>query len=190
MMGEIKGLPVPFLIFVCVLITIVIIYAIRNNMNVKFGKLSIEREKKLERENEDKNVRIKLAAQIREYENYTGKIERMIYYAFEQEFPNLTRDEKTVCKLSCNVIRHSLEKQLSLDIIANHISTKDRNELREYTHNKTLAYQNRIMNFLSDFNEIILPGKNVLRIMKRLNMQKIEGTFFAIYVRAVEIANS
>lgn len=163
-------------------------YLVHKQVSIKFGKLSIETEKKIIKQNQDNLVRLKIYAQIREYENYTGKIERNIYGGFEKTYPNLTHDEKIIIKLFCNLIRRALEKQLMLDLVANHIVNKTLEELREYTSNKTQGYQNRILNFLSNYNETVLPNHNILEIVNNINLKELENIYYSIYTKSVQIA--
>lgn len=172
----------------CVLFIALLVYFVHERVTLKIGKLSIESEKKLIKQNQDNTVRLKIHAQIREYENYTGKIERNIYNGFDKTYPNLTKDEKIIVKLFCNLIRRALEKQLMLDLVANHIVNKTMEELRSYTQNKTQGYQNRILNFLSNYNETVLPEHNILEIVDNINFKELEDIYFSIYTKAVEIA--
>lgn len=164
-----------------------IVYLVNSKVNIKVGNLSIERQQELKK-SEDNSIRLKIHAQIREYENYTGQIERNIFQAFEKTFLDITKDEKTVIKLFCNLVRRALEKQLMLDLVANHIVNKTTEELREYTKNKSLGYENRISNFLSAYNEIVLPEKNILEVVKNIDMNQLENIYFTIYTKSVEIA--
>lgn len=165
-----------------------IAYLVHKQVSIKLGKLSIETEKKIIKQNQDNSVRLKIYAQIREYENYTGKIERSIYSGFEKTYPNLTHDEKIIVKLFCNLIRRALEKQLMLDLVANHIVNKTPEELREYTSNKTQGYQNRILNFLSNYNETVLPDRNILEIVDNIDFRELEDIYYSIYTKSVQIA--
>ena len=165
-----------------------IAYLVHKQVSIKLGKLSIETEKKIIKQNQDNSVRLKIYAQIREYENYTGKIERNIYSGFEKTYPNLTHDEKIIVKLFCNLIRRALEKQLMLDLVANHIVDKTPEELREYTSNKTQGYQNRILNFLSNYNETVLPDHNILEIVDNIDFRELENIYYSIYTKSVQIA--
>lgn len=162
-------------------------YLVHKQVSIKFGKLSFETEKKIIKQNQDNSVRLKIYAQIREYENYTGKIERNIYSGFEKTYPNLTHDEKIIIKLFCNLIRRALEKQLMLDLVANHIANKTPEELREYASNKTQGYQNRILNFLSNYNETVLPEHNILEIVDNINLKELENIYYSIYTKSVQI---
>lgn len=163
-------------------------YLVHKQGSIKLGKLSIETEKKIIKQNQDNSVRLKIYAQIREYENYTGKIERNIYSGFEKTYPNLTHDEKISVKLFCNLIRRALEKQLMLDLVANHIVNKTPEELREYTSNKTQGYQNRILNFLSNYNETVLPEHNILEIVDNIDLKELENIYYSIYTKSAQIA--
>ena len=165
-----------------------IAYLVHKQISIKLGKLSIETEKKIIKQNQDNSVRLKIHAQIREYENYAGKIERNIYSGFEKTYPNLTHDEKIIVKLFCNLIRRALEKQLMLDLVANHIVDKTPEELREYTSNKTQGYQNRILNFLSNYNETVLPDHNILEIVDNIDLKELEDIYYSIYTKSVQIA--
>ena len=165
-----------------------IAYLVHKQVSIKLGKLSIETEKKIIKQNQDNSVRLKIHAQIREYENYAGKIERNIYSGFEKTYPNLTHDEKIIVKLFCNLIRRALEKQLMLDLVANHIVDKTPEELREYTSNKTQGYQNRILNFLSNYNETVLPDHNILEIVDNIDLKELEDIYYSIYTKSVQIA--
>lgn len=165
-----------------------VIYLVNKNVTIKLGNLSIEQQKKFVQQSEDNSIRLKIHAQIREYENYTGKIERIIYQSFEKTYSDLTNEEKVNVKLFCNLVRRALEKQLMLDLVANHIVNKTPEELREYTKNKSLGYENRISNFLSAYNEIVLPDKNILEVVKNIDMNNLEDIYFTIYTKSVEIA--
>ena len=48
-----------------------IAYLMHKQVSIKLGKFSIESEKKIIKQNQDNSVRLKIHAQIREYENYT-----------------------------------------------------------------------------------------------------------------------
>lgn len=165
-----------------------IAYLVHKQVSIKLGKLSIETEKKIIKQNQDNSVRLKIYAQIREYENYTGKIERNIYSGFEKTYTNLTHDEKIIVKLFCNLIRRALEKQLMLDLVANHIVDKTPEKLREFTSNKTQGYQNRILNFLSNYNETVLPERNILEIVDNIDFRELESIYYSIYTKSVQIA--
>lgn len=165
-----------------------IAYLVHKQVSIKLGKLSIETEKKIIKQNQDNSVRLKIYAQIREYENYTGKIERNIYSGFEKTYTNLTHDEKIIVKLFCNLIRRALEKQLMLDLVANHIVDKTPEKLREFTSNKTQGYQNRILNFLSNYNETVLPDRNILEIVDNIDFRELENIYYSIYTKSVQIA--
>lgn len=165
-----------------------VIYLVNKNVTIKLGNLSIEQQKKFVQQSEDNSIRLKIHAQIREYENYTGLIERIICAAFEKTYPYLNVEEKTTVKLFCNLVRRALEKQLMLDLVANHIVDKTSEELREYTRNKSLGYENRISNFLSAYNEIVLPDKNILEICQNIDMKNLEDIYFTIYTKSVAIA--
>lgn len=165
-----------------------VIYLVNKNVTIKLGNLSIEQQKKFVQQSEDNSIRLKIHAQIREYENYTGLIERIIYNAFNKTYPELNSDEKVTVKLFCSLVRRALEKQLMLDLIANHIVNKTPEELREYTQNKSAGYENRISNFLSAYNEIVLPNKNILEIVQNIDMKNLEDIYFKIYTKSVEIA--
>lgn len=169
-------------------VVFLIAYLVHKQVSIKLGKLSIETEKKIIKQNQDNSVRLKIHAQIREYENYTGKIERNIYSGFEKTYPNLTHNEKIIVKLFCNLIRRALEKQLMLDLVANHIVDKTPEELREYTSNKTQGYQNRILNFLSNYNETVLPDHNILEIVDNIDLKELEDIYYSIYTKSVQIA--
>ena len=168
--------------------SLLLAYFVHERVTLRIGKLSIESEKKIIKQNQDNTVRLKIHAQIREYENYTGKIERNIFNGFTKTYPNLTQDEKIIVKLFCNLIRRALEKQLMLDLVANHIVDKTPDELREYTRNKTQGYQNRILNFLSNYNETVLPEHNTLEIVDNIDLRELEDIYYAIYTKAVSIA--
>lgn len=188
-MGQVVGqMPWWAVMILCVLFIALLVYFVHERVTLKIGKLSIESEKKLIKQNQDNTVRLKIHAQIREYENYTGKIERNIYNGFDKTYPNLTKDEKIIVRLFCNLIRRALEKQLMLDLVANHIVNKTMEELRSYTQNKTQGYQNRILNFLSNYNETVLPGQNILEIVDNIDFKELESIYFSIYTKAVEIA--
>lgn len=164
-----------------------IAYLVHKQVSIKLGKLSIETEKKIIKQNQDNSVRLKIYAQIREYENYTGKIERIIYNAFHQTYPELNSDEQVTVKLFCSLVRRALEKQLMLDLIANGIVYLSDDELRDYTRNKSAGYENRISNFLSAYNEIVLPNKNILEIVQNIDMQNLEDIYYNIYLKCVNI---
>lgn len=180
----------PWYAFVIVGIIFVglIIYLVNKKVSINLGKISIEQQKQFVQQSEDNSIRLKIHAQIREYENYTGLIERIIYQAFEKTYSNLSAEEKTIVKLFCNLVRRALEKQLMLDLVANHIADKTSEELREYTKNKSQGYENRISNFLSAYNEIVLPNKNILEICQNIDMKNLEDIYFTIYTKSVEIA--
>lgn len=173
-------------LFVCVVFLTV--YLVHERVTIKIGKLSIEHEKKIIQQNQDNTIRLKIHAQIREYENYTGKIERSIFDGFMKTFPDMTKDEKTIVKLFCNLVRRALEKQLMLDLVANHIVDKTEEQLIEYTKNKVQGYENRILNFMSSYNEVVLPEKDILQVVKNIDMHELETIYQSIYTKAVKIA--
>ncbi len=188
MESVLNGMPWWAVLILMLALIFLVMYLIHKQVSIKVGKLSIETEKKIIKQNQDNSVRLKIHAQIREYENYTGKIERNIYSAFEKTYSNLTHDEKIIVKLFCNLIRRGLEKQLMLDLVANHIVNKTPEQLREYTANKTQGYQNRILNFLSNYNETILPEHNILEIISNVDLKELEDIYYSIYTKAVQIA--
>lgn len=188
MMEFLSNSPWWVVVIIGIVIAGLVIYLVNKNVTIKLGNLSIEQQKKFVQQSEDNVIRLKIHAQIREYENYTGQIERNIFQAFEKTFPDINKDEKTIVKLFCNLVRRALEKQLMLDLIANHIVDKTTEELREYTKNKSLGYENRISNFLSAYNEIVLPDKNILDVVKNIDMNQLENIYFTIYTKSVEIA--
>lgn len=165
-----------------------VIYLVNKNVTIKLGNLSIEQQKKFVQQSEDNSIRLKIHAQIREYENYTGLIERIIYNAFNKTYPELNSDEKVTVKLFCSLVRRALEKQLMLDLIANGIIHLSDEELRDYTKNKSAGYENRISNFLSAYNEIVLPNRNILEIVQNIDMRNLEDIYYNIYLKCVNIA--
>lgn len=175
-------------VIISIIVSGLIIYLVNKNVSIKLGKVSIEQQKQFVRQSEDNSIRLKIHAQIREYENYTGHIERSIFQAFEKTYPDMNKDEKVIVKLFCSLVRRALEKQIMLDLVANHIVNKTTEELREYTKDKSSGYENRISNFLSAYNEIVLPEKNILDIVKNIDMKKLEDIYFTIYTKSVEIA--
>lgn len=175
-------------VIISIIVSGLIIYLVNKNVSIKLGKVSIEQQKQFVRQSEDNSIRLKIHAQIREYENYTGHIERSIFQAFEKTYPDMNKDEKVMVKLFCSLVRRALEKQIMLDLVANHIVNKTTEELREYTKDKSSGYENRISNFLSAYNEIVLPEKNILDIVKNIDMKKLEDIYFTIYTKSVEIA--
>lgn len=175
-------------VIIGIVIAGLVIYLVNKNVTIKLGNLSIEQQKKFVQQSEDNVIRLKIHAQIREYENYTGQIERNIFQAFEKTFPDINKDEKTIVKLFCNLVRRALEKQLMLDLIANGIIHLSDEELREYTRNKSAGYENRISNFLSAYNEIVLPEKNILEIVNNIDMKNLEDIYYNIYLKCVNIA--
>lgn len=174
-------------VLIFLILGIVIVYLVAKQVSIKIGSITLEQHKELKK-NEDNSVRLKIHAQIREYENYTGLIERLIYEGFEKTFPQLSKDERTIIHLFCNLIRRALEKQLMLDLVANHIVDKTEEELREYTSDKSQAYKNRMLNFMSNYNDTVLPDKNILEVVKNINMEQMENIYFTIYKKAVKIA--
>lgn len=176
------------LLIIIISAMILIAYIVHKKVIIRFGKLSIESEKKIIQENEDNLVRLKIHAQIREYENYTGKIERNIYMGFEKTFNDISSEEKVIIKLFCLLVRRALEKQIMLDLIANHIASKSNEELREYTSNKTQGYHNRILNLLSQYNDTVLPRHNILEIVHNIDIRELEDIYYAIYTKSVIIA--
>lgn len=187
-MDFLNNLPWWVVVIFGIILAGLVIYMVNKNVTIKLGNLSIEQQKKFVQQSEDNSIRLKIHAQIREYENYTGLIERIIYQAFEKTFPDMSKDDKTVVRLFCNLIRRALEKQLMLDLVANHIVNKTTEELREYTKNKSLGYENRVSNFLSAYNEIVLPDKNILGVVQNIDLAKLEEIYFTIYTKSVEIA--
>lgn len=176
------------IVIISIVISGLIIYLVNKNVSIKLGKITIEQQKQFVKQSEDNSIRLKIHAQIREYENYTGQIERSVFQAFEKTYPDMNKDEKVIAKLFCSLVRRALEKQIMLDLVANHIVNKTTEELREYTKDKSLGYENRISNFLSAYNEIVLPDKNILDIVQNIDMKKLEDIYFTIYTKSVEIA--
>lgn len=176
------------IVIISIVISGLIIYLVNKNVSIKLGKVTIEQQKQFVKQSEDNSIRLKIHAQIREYENYTGQIERSVFQAFEKTYPDMNKDEKVIVKLFCSLVRRALEKQIMLDLVANHIVNKTTEELREYTKDKSLGYENRISNFLSAYNEIVLPDKNILDIVQNIDMKKLEDIYFTIYTKSVEIA--
>lgn len=187
-MSVLNNMPWYSTVIIGIIFSGLIIYLVNKKVSINLGKISIEQQKQFVQQSEDNSIRLKIHAQIREYENYTGLIERIIYQAFESTYSDLNNEEKTVVKLFCNLVRRALEKQLMLDLVANHIVNKTSEQLREYTKNKSLGYENRISNFLSTYNEIVLPDKNILDIVKNIDMNQLENIYFTIYSKSVEIA--
>lgn len=187
-MSVLNNMPWYSTVIIGIIFSGLIIYLVNKKVSINLGKISIEQQKQFVQQSEDNSIRLKIHAQIREYENYTGLIERIIYQAFENTYSDLNNEEKTVVKLFCNLVRRALEKQLMLDLVANHITDKTSEQLREYTKNKSLGYENRISNFLSAYNEIVLPDKNILDIVKNIDMNQLENIYFTIYSKSVEIA--
>lgn len=165
-----------------------VIYLVNKNVTIKLGNLSIEQQKEFVKQSEDNNIRLKIHAQIREYENYTGLIERILFQGFEKTFPDLELNEKTIIRLFCNIVRRALEKQLILDIVANHIVTKTPEELKTYTSEKVQGYQNRICNFMSSYNDVVLPNKDIMKVIENINTKELEDIYYSIYTKAVKIA--
>ena len=75
-----------------------------------------------------------------------------------------------------------------LDLVANHIVDKTPEKLREFTSNKTQGYQNRILNFLSNYNETVLPDRNILEIVDNIDFRELENIYYSIYTKSVQIA--
>lgn len=170
-----------------VAVVVLVFYMVHKKVAVKIGKLSIESEKQIIEMNQDNTVRLKIHSQIREYENYTGLIERIIFDSFEKTY-DMNHDEKTIVRLFCQLVRRALEKQLMLDLVANGIVHMTEDELRDYTKNKSQGYENRILNFMSNYNETVLPDKNILEVVKNIDMNQLEGIYFTIYKKCVDIA--
>lgn len=187
-MEFLNSMPWYAIVIIAALFVGLIVYLVSHKVSVSVGKLSIEQQKQIVQQSEDNTIRLKIHAQIREYENYTGLIERIIYEAFEKTFPELNHDEKTIIKLFCNLIRRALEKQLMLDLVANGIIHLSEEQLREYTKDKSLGYENRILNFMSNYNDAILPDKNILMVVDNIDMRKLEDIYYTIYSKCVNIA--
>lgn len=187
-MSVLNNMPWYSIVIIGIIFSGLIIYLVNKKVSINLGKISIEQQKQFVKQSEDNSIRLKIHAQIREYENYTGLIERIIYQAFENTYSDLKNEEKTVVKLFCNLVRRALEKQLMLDLVANGIIHLSDEELREYTRNKSAGYENRISNFLSAYNEIVLPDKNILDIVKNIDMNQLEDIYYNIYLKCVNIA--
>lgn len=187
-MEIIKCMPWYVIIILSIILCALVIYLVNKNVSIRLGKVSIEQQKEYVKQSEDNSIRLKIHAQIREYENYTGLIERIIFKAFEKTYENLTNEEKTIVKLFCNLVRRALEKQLMLDLVANGIVHLSEEQLKEYTKDKSLGYENRISNFLSAYNEVVLPDRNILDIVKNIDMKELENIYYTIYLKCVNIA--
>lgn len=180
--------PLLWVVFIALVFSALLIYLVNKRVSIRLGALSLEAEKKAIEVSEDNSIRILIYSQIREYENYTGKIERLLFHSFEKTFPKMEQSERSLVRLLCNLVRRALEKQLMLDIIANHIIDKSPEELRDYTSNKVQSYSNRINNFLSNYNDIVLPDKDISLVMRFLDIQSLEEIYFDIYTRVVRVA--
>lgn len=183
-----ESMPWYGIVIIVAIVAIVVIYLVSKRVSLKVGNVTLEQHKEELKKSEDNSVRLKIHAQIREYENYTGLIERLICEGFEKTFPELNKDERIIVHLFCNLIRRALEKQLMLDLVANHIVNKTDEELREYTSDKTQAYKNRMLNFMSNYNDTVLPDKNILEVINNVNMDELENIYYTIYKKAVKIA--
>lgn len=188
MLEVLNNMPWYMIMIIIIIFASLLIYLVNKRVTIRLGKVTIEQQEQFVKKSEDNSIRLKIHAQIREYENYTGLIERNIFKGFEKTFPNMTKDEKTIVKLFCNLVRRALEKQLMLDLVANHIVNKTPEELREYTKNKSLGYENRILNFMASYNETVLPDKDILLVVKNIDMKELEDIYFTIYTKSVAIA--
>lgn len=176
-----------FILVIVMIISMMLVYLTHKKVSIRIGSLAIEQEKALITKSSEDNVRLKIHAQIREYENFIGLIQRNIFDAIEKTFPTMTREEKYMAKLLCTIIRRTLEKQLILDLVANHIATKSEEELREYTKDKSLGYSNRIANAISEFNCEMFPEKDLNKVIPNINLNELENIYFNIYKNAVKI---
>lgn len=182
-----ERMPNWFILVIVMIISAMLVYLTHKKVSIRIGSLAIEQEKALITKSSEDNVRLKIHAQIREYENFIGLIQRNIFEAIEKTFPTMTREEKYMAKLLCTIIRRTLEKQLILDLVANHIATKSEEELREYTKDKSLGYSNRIANAISEFNGEMFPEKDLNKVIANINLNELENIYFNIYKNAVKI---
>lgn len=185
---DFNSFPIWFLFFFVVAVCVMIAYIIHRHAKITIGRLSIESER-IEKKGNNDEIRLKIYAQVREYENYTGQIERILFKGFETAFEDMTDKERTIFRLFCQLMRRALEKQLMLDLVANGIAHMTESELWDYTQNKSEGYENRILNFLSSYNDQISPERDILKVVDYIDMHDLTTIYFTIYQKCVEIAN-
>ncbi len=167
----------------------VLVYFVNRKVNIKTSLFSIEQKEK-EEVAKNNDIRLTIFAQIREYENYTGQIERILYKAFCDTFQTRTREEGTCLSLLCTIIRKTLEKQLMLDIISNHIIDKDDDELKIYNKEKCASYKNRIYNFIANYSTSVLPERDLTQAIEDIDIDALEEIYLTIYRKVVQIARN
>ena len=181
----VKEVPIFALVMLVMLICALVGYLAHEKVTIRFGRLSIESQTKIIHEKENQEVRQQIYLQIREYENYIGRIEIMLVNSFYATFPEMSQGERNIARMFCNSVRRGLEKQLILDFIANHITTKSEEELNDYVSTRVDGYKNRIAELLSTYNELILPGKDITSVVESLDRELFENLFRTIYSKAI-----
>lgn len=140
------------------------------------------------KKNAENDVRLIIYSQVREYENWTGRIERLLCSAILGTFPDLSKQEVGCVRLVVEGIRHSLENQIFMDMVANHIVNLDEGELKKYTDNKTVSYMILIYNLIASYNDFFMPNIDLNTVAENINVAKLKESFFEIYTRSVLIA--
>lgn len=170
-------------IIIAVIVAVVILVIIFKQVSVKVGSFTLTQQQK-----NDDETRMRIYAQIRDYENWTGEIERILFNSVAATFPKLTKQEKTTYRLLCTIIRRGLEKQIILDLVANHISKKSDEELVKYAKSKASGYCNRIYNILAEYDKSLGGTRDLNAIKDNIPEHELEEIYMRIYKRAIDIA--
>lgn len=176
------------IVLLAVLIAIVglLIFFVQKKIMIKTKLFSMEQLSA--KRNGESDARLIIYSQVREYEKWTGHIERLICGAFLEKLNDLERQEIVSCKLLAVIIRRSLENQLFLDMVANHLVQLDESELDDYAKEKTKAYLSLICNTIADYNDFVLPDIDLNKAVERIDIEELKKCYLQIYRRAVAIA--
>ena len=161
----------------------IVIFLVRHNRAIRTPLFSVE--SKAAVVSEDRGL---LNNQIRNAENYTGTIERIIGCAFVARFKDLNDDQKSECLLLANVIRRAIDKQILFDLLTNHIVDKTRDELDVYIKSKSDGHILRIYNFVHNYNDSVLPDKNLALAIDDVDKKDFYDCFSGVYKSAVMFA--
>jgi len=170
-------------IFLITAAVFVVVFLVRNNRAIKTPLFSLE--SKAAVVSEDRGL---LNNQIRNIENYTGTIERIIGCAFFARFKDLNDDQRSECLLLANVVRRAIDKQILFDLLTNHIVDKTRDELDAYVKSKYDGHVLRIYNFVHNYNDSVLPDRNLALAIDDVNKKDLYDCFFGVYKSAVMFA--
>lgn len=176
------------IVVLAVLIAIVglLVFFVQKKIIIKTKLFSMEQLSA--KKNGESDARLIIYSQVREYEKWTGHIERLICGAFLEKLNDLERQEIVSCKLLAVIIRRSLENQLFLDMVANHLVRLDESELDDYAKEKTKAYLSLICNTIADYNDFVLPNIDLNKTVEIIDVEELKKCYLQIYRRAVAIA--